>query len=135
MQEVLEGEMAEVMKDWDGFISPDGSFYATRPTGEFEHNGIEDCHEQFAYLYLNDNGLLHKVQDTCKDALVKLNWICCTFGITSRSPWLRQMKFYDIMGPGNPPTQAQIETIREILSLRRINPEEVKGNVLSEYMY
>jgi hypothetical protein len=111
----------QVLTKWDGFVSPEGDFYGTRPTGFPEWNGIRDCHEYFASTVVACGS-----RQSCKGALVfDGGWVSCTFAVTS---YMARIPTRDIVGPVTI-TDAQRETILAILAAREIDPSTITGGV------
>lgn len=51
-----EDEVPTILKSWDGYIAPDGTFHTTKPSDMDYWNGTYNAHEDFARKIL-ENGL------------------------------------------------------------------------------
>jgi hypothetical protein len=73
------------LKEWDGYISPDGIFYALKPTGINYWDSSFNIHEDWAdqYIEMHCDG----VSTLCpKDYMVdSLGWIAVTFELLTMS--------------------------------------------------
>lgn len=81
----LDGErcppetVEDVLRTWDGYIAPDGTFYATKPSGVFYWRGSAFVHEDWARERFGGDLAGYR---SAKDRLVYgEGWISCAFGL------------------------------------------------------
>lgn len=108
-----------VCKSFDGFISPDGTYWGTKLAGLYYRNGSANLHEDFARLYTSSSEgipLQSMNRYNYKDHLVfGLGWISCAW----------KMVFIPYPCILTPPksriTEAQKHTLLRLFQLRSEN--------------
>jgi hypothetical protein len=115
----------------DGFISPEGDFYLSKPSGVSYYQGTFYAHEELARLLVNAKGLTN-AEATPKDCLVRqYNWISLSFGLMCFEG-IEGLDDWAISTGEKPLTQPQLDTLFEIFKARKLDMQIYNSRFIGE---